>query len=164
MTGHFLQRGICGDRVLGDDDATGVNRRVPRIAFELACGVDDALRVGIALIERLEIGNFLHGFRERREHRYEFRYLVAEGIREAQCPPGIPDGRFGRHGPEGDDLCDMIASEPLPYIFKHVVPTVIGEVHVDVRHRDTFRVEEPLEEEVIFDRVDVCDAGQVGDE
>ncbi len=58
----------------------------------------------------------------------------------------------------------MVPTVPLPHVFEHLVTPIVGEVHVDVRHGDTLRVEESFKEEVVFDRVDVGDAGEVGDE
>ena len=41
---------------------------------------------------------------------------------------------------------------------------IIGEIHIDIGHGDTFRIEETFEKEVVLDRVEVGDTGQVGDE
>ena len=40
--------------------------------------------------------------------------------------------------------------------------TIIVEVHVNIRHRDTVWIEETLEEEVVANRVNVRDAQAIG--
>ncbi len=55
----LLKRGVGGHRILGDDDATSVYRCVTGIAFEFFRGVDDTFGILIALVECLEVGDFL---------------------------------------------------------------------------------------------------------
>ena len=43
-------------------------------------------------------------------------------------------------------------------VLDHAVATFIVKVHVDIRHGDTLRIEEALEEEVVADRVQIRDA------
>ena len=164
MSRDVLQGRVGDDRILGHDDAARVDGGVPRVAFEFLRGVDDLLRVRVLVVEFLQLGDLIDRFREGREHRDHLRDLVAERVGEAERAAGVADGRLGRHGPERDDLRDVVRAVPAPYVVEDVVPAVVGEVHVDVRHRDTLRIEEPLEEEIVLDRVEVRDAGEVGDE
>ena len=58
----------------------------------------------------------------------------------------------------GYTLVAVLLRDPV----EHVRTPVIVKVHVDIRHGDTVGVEEALEEEVIANGVDICDAEAVG--
>ena len=47
-------------------------------------------------------------------------------------------------------------------IVDDLAAAVDTEVHVDIRHGDTLRVEKALEKEAVFDRIDICDVQAVG--
>jgi hypothetical protein len=68
------------------------------------------------------------------------------------------------HRPEGDDLPDRVAPVPLAHVLDDLAAPLEAEVHVDVRHRDAFRIQEALEEEVELERADVGDPERVGDQ
>ena len=45
----------------------------------------------------------------------------------------------------------------LSHPVEHLATAVVVEVHVDIRERDTVRVEKTLEQQVVLQRVEVCD-------
>ena len=53
----------------------------------------------------------------------------------------------------GQNIADMVFAIFALYVSDDKVTSVIGEVDVDIRHRDTLWVKEPLKEESVFDRV-----------
>ena len=55
------------------------------------------------------------------------------------------------------------AAVALGRVLDHLAAVAGVEVHVDVGHLLAARVEEPLEQQVVLDRVDVDDAQAVGD-
>ena len=63
----------------------------------------------------------------------------------------VADGRPGGHGPEGDDLADVLLAVLLGHVLDHLLPAAAAEVHVDVGQADALGVEEALEEEVVLD-------------
>ena len=46
----------------------------------------------------------------------------------------------------------------------YLLPPLEAEVHVDIRHGHALRIEEPLEQQVIFDRINIRDFQAVGDD
>ena len=74
-----------------------------------------------------------------------------------QGPPDIPDGRLGAHGSEGYDLADTIATVLFDHILDDFAAAVLAEVNVNIRHRDTFRIEEPLKQQVVGERIEIGD-------
>ena len=79
-----------------------------------------------------------------------------------QGPSNIPYYGPGRHCPEGDYLRHMVLSVFLLYILDYLAPPVLAEVHVDIRHADSFGVQEPFKEEVVSDGVYFCYSETVG--
>ncbi len=71
--------------------------------------------------------------------------------------PGVAHRRARRHRPEGDDLRDAVSSVLLGDVVDDAVASLDSEVDVHVRHRLAAWVQEPLEEQVVADRVDVGD-------
>ena len=78
--------------------------------------------------------------------------------------PGVADGGARGHRREGDDLRDAVAAVLLGHVVDDALAAGDGEVDVHVGHRLAARVEEPLEEQVVADRVEVGDLEAVGDE
>ena len=163
-TGNILNRRVFSDGVLGDDNTAGMHGGVPRESFEFLGGVDEALGIRVAIVERFEIGCFLKGFLHRMKLRDEFGDGVAEAIGEPEGAPGVANRGARRHRSEGNDLRHVIVPVFSPNIAQNIVAAVVGEVHIDIGHGDALRIEESLKEEVIRDRVHVGDPGQIGDE
>ena len=163
-SGNILNRRVFGDRVLGDDNAAGMHGGVPREPLEFLGGVDEALGIGVAIVERFEIGRLLQCFLHRMKLRDEFGDGVAEAIGEPEGAPGVADGGARRHGSESDNLRHVIVPVFPPNIAQNIVAAVVGEVHINIGHGNALRIEESLKEEVIRDRIHVGDPGQIGDE
>ena len=87
---------------------------------------------------------------------------VHVAVAHVQGPAHVAHDRLGPHGPEGDDLADLVAAVLVDHVLDHLGAAVLAEVHVDIRHGDTFRVEEALEEQVVGEGVEVGDLGGVG--
>lgn len=89
---------------------------------------------------------------------------VAEAVGKSECAAGIANRGARRHGSEGDNLRDVVIAIASPDIVQDIVTAIVGEVHINIGHGNTLRIEEPFEEQVILNRIHVGDAGQVGDE
>ena len=85
---------------------------------------------------------------------------LAVGV--AQDAADVADGGPGQHRAERDDLGDVVLAVLAPDVGDDLFASAVLEVHVDVRHRHAVRVEEPLERELVQDRVDRRDAQRVG--
>jgi hypothetical protein len=96
------------------------------------------------------------------QRRHGLGHLVADRVGVAEHPGGVAHRGPGLDGGEGDDLGDVVAAVALGGVADHLVAVAGVEVHVDVGHRDAARVEEPLEQQVVLDRVEVGDPQAVG--
>ena len=83
--------------------------------------------------------------------------------RQPANPRDILDGELGRHGAEGNDVRDVVHPVLFLHVLDHAVAAFIVKIHVDIRHRDAFGVQETLEQEVVPDGVQVGDAQAVRD-
>ena len=72
----------------------------------------------------------------------------------------VLDGSLCEHRSEGDDPGDVVLAVGVVYIF--VGKAEVLEVHVDIRHRNSVRVQETLEQELVPDGVQVGDSQAVG--
>ena len=125
--------------------------------FELARHVPDFGGLFIDLDEVAQDFFLLVGFFQghadfERDH---LRQAVRQAVGLALHPRHVTDYSLGRHGTERDDLAYRIAAVFLGHVLDHAVAAVHAEVDVEVGHGDPFRVQEPLEQQVIFQRVKV---------
>jgi hypothetical protein len=86
------------------------------------------------------------------------------GVREAESLADVPDRAARAVGGEGRDERGVLGSIAFDDADDELLADVAREVEVDVRHRRELAVEEAAEREVVRDRVDVREAGQVADE
>ena len=89
---------------------------------------------------------------------------VGLGGGEAEDAADVLDAGARLERAEGDDLPDRVAPVLVAHILDDLAAPLLAEVDVDVGHRDAFRIEEALEEQVELERADVGDAERIGDE
>ena len=174
--GLALDREVLGERFAGDHDRGRVDAVLAAQPFEPERDVDRAPRVRVVLVELPELRRhlvavgvlvlLLEARVQRRvpahhERRHQLRDLVADRVRVAEHARGVAHRGPGLDGGERDDLGDVVVAVPVGGVADHLPPVPGVEVHVDVGHLLAARVEEPLEEEVVLDRVDVDDAQAV---
>ena len=97
------------------------------------------------------------------EWRHELGDLVTDRIRVAEHARRVAHGGPRLDGGERDDLRDVVPAVAIGGVLDHLAAVAGVEVHVDVGHLLAARVQEPFEQEVVADRVDVDDAQAVGD-
>ena len=172
LDGHVL-----GERLVGDDHRGGVDPVLATQTLEPLGHVDHPLGLGIGLVHGPELAG--HGVavlvplrlgqaggqrgvpaHEQRGH--GLGDPVADDVGVAQHPGPVAYRGPGLDGGEGHDLGDVVGAVSLGGVPDHVAAVPLVEVHVDVGHLGAARVEEPLEEEVIADRVEVHDLEAVG--
>ena len=154
------------ERLRGDHDAGRMHGRVARHAFEALGCLDqlvDALVLGHG---GAELGLLLDGLvQSDLEH---VRHHLGEPVdlpeREVHHPAHVLDGRLGRHGVEGDDLRDLLATVLLGDVLDHLAAPVHAEIDVHVWHRLALAVQEALEEQAVLQGIDVGDRHRVGDQ
>ena len=88
--------------------------------------------------------------------------LSPDDVGLAEHPGRVAHGGPGLDGREGDDLGHVVAAVALGRVLDHLAAVALVEVHVDVGHLLAARVEEPLEEQVVADGVEVDDLEAVG--
>src|SRR5690606_14814423 len=94
-------------------------------------------------------------------HGDQFRHLVRLPVRDVEDAGRVFNCRFGGHRPEGRDVGDAVVAVAHPDVLDDFTAPDVGEVDVEVWHRDAFGVEEAFEEQVEVQRVDVGDAQTV---
>ena len=93
---------------------------------------------------------------------HQFGQLVRVGVGHPQYPAHVADNGLGRHGAEGYDLGHVAFAVLLPHVVNDLLPPLVAEVHVEIRHGHPFGVQKPLEQQGVFQRVDIRDAHAVG--
>ncbi|MEZ4457289.1 MAG: hypothetical protein R2882_12200 [Gemmatimonadales bacterium] len=115
-----------------------------------------------------EFGHLLHGLGDREAVRRARRDQLGDPVglagRDLEDAGNVLDRGPRLHRSEGDDLAHAVAAVPFPDVFDHFAPALEAEVDVDIGHRHPFGVEEPFEQEVEPERIDVGDAEPVGHE
>ena len=154
-------RHVVVERPWCDYDTRGVYRRVPGETLE-GHGVVEELLVSAALLVQvlhfLELGDRLFdGEGLPRRIGDHLRDPVGLGRLHAEGSTHVTDHRAGLHRPERDDLADRPLAVLLLHILDDLAPPFIAEVDVDVGHRDPFRIQKTLEEEVEFQGIEIGD-------
>ena len=73
----------------------------------------------------------------------------------------IPDGVAGCHRTKGNDLRHMVRTVFAVDVVDDLLPALVAEVHIEIRHTDAFGVQKALEDQVIADGVDIRNAHAV---
>ena len=162
----LLERHDVHQRLGADHDAGGVDRVGARQPLERPREVDDLLRDRVGVDRLAQLGARLQALLERlaRAFRDQLRDPVDDAVGDLEHAAGVADGGAGGHRREGDDLRDAVAAVLLGHVVDDALAAGDGEVDVHVGHRLAARVEEPLEQQVVADRVEVGDLEAVGDE
>ena len=96
--------------------------------------------------------------------RDKFGDAVARGVGVAQGAGDVAHGRPRHHRAEGADLCDVVLAVFPLRVSNHIVATIVGNVHINVRRLRAFRIEESFKRQFIEQRVHVRDTDQIRDE
>ena len=83
-------------------------------------------------------------------------------IRHIQHTADIADDTARRQCTECDDLYNAVLAVFSRYIVDDLRAAFETEIHVDIRHGNSFRVQETLEQELVPHRIQLCDAKGVG--
>ena len=161
VSGHALHGRIFHDRIFGDHDPAGMHRSVATGAFEFFGIVDEAARVFVLVVESFEIGSVFECSVDGRKHGNEFGDLVAESVGESHGASDIAKRRARRHRSEGDNVRHVVPAVFFTAVAQHVVAAIVGEVHIDVGHRNALGIEKAFEKQTVFDGIDVGNTGKV---
>ena len=114
----------------------GINHLV---VFLAACRYQ-LQRDGLARLVRNQLGN-----------------TVAKAIRKVQHPAHVANGRTCRHRTEGHNLAHRPVAVLVLHVVDHAVAVALAKIDVKVGHRHPLRVQKPLEQQVVAQRVQVGD-------
>ena len=161
-----LHRHELDERPRGDDHPARVLGDVARQAGDLG-----AERGERAPARRARASSPRRGARRsRRATRCAFQPSVSRASRSRSAygrPSALPTSRIApreRYVAKARDERGVLVAVALDDADDELLADVAREVEVDVRHRRELAVEEAAEREVVRDRVDVREAGQVADE
>ncbi|CAB5067676.1 unannotated protein [freshwater metagenome] len=140
--------------------------------LEPACHVDDTLDVRVHLVHGAQFDGRLvpvlelgvqfqtcvqRGVTAHDERGHRLGDLVADAVRVAEHASRVSRRGTCLDGGKGDDLSHVVAAVTLRCVADHLVPVPGVEVHVDIGHGHTAGIEEPLEDQVVLDGVEVRD-------
>ncbi len=126
-----------------------------------------------AILHRAKHGRLFHQLLEARFHldrilerdvqhlRNELGEPIPLRVRQPEDPTDVAQHALCLERSEGDDLANVLFPVLLGYILNDVVPPLLTEVDVEIRHRDPLRIEEPLEQKVVGNGIEVGDPQRV---
>ena len=160
----LVERHEVRQRLIGDDHAGGVHRGVAGQPFELAAHVDHLADQVVGIVRLLELGLGLQGLVERHVERegHQLGEPVRFRQRDRQDAADVPNDGLGFHRSERDDLRDLAVL--LPHVVDDVLPAGLAHVDIDIGHLVAGRVHEPLEQQVVPQRVHVAQAQAIADD
>ncbi len=163
-----VERHHLAEAAVADDDAGRVGGSVAVEAFELLRDGEHA-RHGLVLLRCLPqaclLGDrLLQRHRIGRVLRHELRQLVDLAVGHLQHAADVAHDAPRLQRAEGDDLRHALVAVAILHVADHALAAVLTEVDVEVRHRDAVGIEEPLEQQVEAQGVEVGDLQGIGDE
>ena len=96
--------------------------------------------------------------------RHQFGQLVDLPQRHFQNTANIAHHPTRQKRAERDDLRDAIHAIPLANIGDDFVTAILAEVDIEIRHRNTFRIQKPLEQQIEAQRIQIGDGQRIGDQ
>ena len=144
-----------------NDDAGGMYARMAGRAFQhlrIMHQVAD-FRI-LVLFERTEVRGLFTGFFERHAYRFRDHLCNPVGLVQGNIEDAgdIPDYRARSHVAKRDDLAHIFAAVLLHDVIDHPRSAPVVKIDVDIRHRDAFRIQKTLEDEVVLEGVDIRNA------
>ena len=136
-----------------------MHRAVPGQSFQTFGHVDDIFHLLIRLIGFFQLRVHLQRLRDGnvRLLRNHLRDGVHKRVGQVHDPAHIPDHAPGRQRSEGHDLHHPVLAVFADHIINDLLPSFKAEVHVDIGHGHTLRIEEPLEQKLIPQGIDISD-------
>ena len=167
---------IVGEDTLADDDARRMGGRMAVEALE-PFGHVEQLGVNAApLLEFPQLRGKVYGPLDREFPRFTGGFIIGQrlgdqshnaggfGKGNVQYPCDILEYGLDLQGTESSDLGDPVRSVFCRDVVDDLLPALIAEVDIEVGHGDPFRIQEPLEYQVVLDRVDIGDGHAIGDQ
>ena len=165
LSGLDADRYVVVDGAGGDHHTGGVNRSVTGEAFERDRVVEELFVPLVEIVVLLHLFEPVHGFLDceglSRRVGNQLGDLVGLGRLESERPTDVTDHCPRLHSPERDDLADRVLAVLVARVLDDFRAPLIAEIDVDIRHRDAFRIQEALKQEIECDGVQVRNAQRV---
>ena len=163
-----IERHELFERPIADDDAGRMGRCMAVEPLELHADLEHRPHERILLPFFLQPGFPVHRLLEGDGTSGivgdELAQPVDLAVGHLQDPPHVAAHGAGLQLAECDDLGHPVGTELVLNVGDHLVASVLAEVDVEVRHRHALWIEEPLEQQVEPQRIEIRDGQRVGDE
>ena len=141
-----------------------VSRGVTRQSLETPADIDYLFDRFIRLVKGFELCYPFEGGLQVVPVRDQLGEPVGRPIGNAEDAPHVAYNAARGHAVVGRNLRRLIAPILLLHVSDHAIAPLHAEVDVKVRHADTLRVEEPLEDQVVLQWIDTRDSDAIGDQ
>ena len=177
----ILEIGIIGradrhpvtNRVATDNESTGMNTRSANGSLQ-HLGIFDGIaqRLIVAALCLTQFRNSLDGIYQIHLRRFSIHIgqtvgdCLTQGIRHRNghflnaCH--VLDGVLGCHRGIGDDMGTVLMTIFILHPLQHLTASVVVEIGIDIRQRDTVRIQETLEKQIVFQRVNLGNTEAIG--
>ena len=139
---------------------------MPWHPFQRLCGIDKLMHRTIFLIHIPQrFGNRQRFFQFYIQRRWDlFGDLIGLRITDIHNTPDITNGAPGGHGSKGHDLSHMIVAIFFVDVIDDFSPSVYAEVHVDIRHGYTLRIQKSLKKQRVLHGVHIGNVETIADD
>ena len=157
------QRNVGVHGVLGDNHARRMRRCVARHALERTRRINKLFNLRLLVVHLFQLR--VDGQRLVDRNVQLVRHLLGNRVnivvRNVERTADIADGTAGSHRAERDNLRHAVLAVLAGNVLDDLRTANIAEVHVDIRHGDTLRIQKSLEVQRVVNRVKVSDSEAV---
>ena len=163
-----VQRAKIGQLAGRDQHAAGVHADAARDALDLLRQRQQLPHLFLVFLalgqQRLFLQRIGNRHQLARLERNQLGNAVAEVVAHVEHAADVAHRALGRHGAEGGDLRHRILAVAILDVLDHAVAAFLAKVDIEVGHRDPFRVQEALEQQVVFKRIEIGDLQRIRDQ
>ncbi len=162
----LVQRDNVGERLGRNHHAGRVRRCVSGKPFQALGHFHQILVARVAVDQALQLRRLFQRFVERdvQLRRDQLGDAIHFPVWQIHGAAHVFDGRFRRHGSEGDDLGHIGAAVLPGDVFDHFAAAPHAEVDIDVGHGHALGIQKALEQQIVLQRIDVGNLQRVADQ
>ena len=160
-----MQRDVVGKRFVSNHQPGRVRARAPCKAFQPHGDVDQFGDLRILIVGFLQFGTFLKRLGQRDAQRIgnHLGEFIDAGQHDTQSATHIANGRLGFHRAERADLGDVLFAVFFLGVIDDLLSSVAAEIDIDIGRLCATGIEKSLEQQVVFQRANITERQQVGD-
>ena len=154
-----IERDQLVQRPVPDHNTSGVSRRIAQQPFDRLPNIQQSLDRLVSLFLFFQ-ARFLFTRADNRHRlnaldRDHLRQAVYLPIRHLQHTPDIAHRRLRLQGSKSNNLRDPVPAIAALNVGNHFLAPILTKIDVEIRHRNTLRIEKPLEQQTIAQRIKV---------